>query len=102
MEQTAALADALRPTDQVGLSVKYTAPTDERFALDTLTEDQLDPYGEEFRDWWHRKAKQIQEAIRLHRLHREGEPEDNRAPRTSATTTVTAPTVSPPRSNRSA
>lgn len=64
VEQTAALADALRPYGiKVGLSVKYTAPTDERFAPDTLTEDQLDPYGEEFRDWWHRKAKQIQEAI---------------------------------------
>ncbi|EHR61132.1 alpha-glucuronidase family glycosyl hydrolase [Saccharomonospora cyanea] len=64
VEQTAALADALRPYGiRVALSVKYTAPTDERFAPDTLTEDQLDPYGAEFRDWWHRKAEHIRDAI---------------------------------------
>lgn len=64
LAQEAALADALRPYGvRIALSINYTAPTDTRFAPDTLTEDQLDPYSPEFRDWWHRKATQIREAI---------------------------------------
>lgn len=62
--QEAALADALRPYGvRLALSVQYTAPTDARFAPDTLTNAQLDPYGAEFRGWWNRKATQIKTAI---------------------------------------
>ncbi|MEU7608042.1 alpha-glucuronidase family glycosyl hydrolase [Micromonospora sp. NPDC049204] len=62
--QEAALADALRPYGiKLGLSIRYTAPTDSRFAPDTLTNSQLDPYGADFRGWWHRRAEQIQAAI---------------------------------------
>ncbi|GAA2184660.1 alpha-glucuronidase family glycosyl hydrolase [Micromonospora lupini] len=62
--QEAALADALRPYGiKLGLSIRYTAPTDTRFAPDTLTNSQLDPYGAEFRGWWHRRAQQIQAAV---------------------------------------
>ncbi|MEU4473594.1 alpha-glucuronidase family glycosyl hydrolase [Micromonospora sp. NPDC023888] len=62
--QEAALADALRPYGiKLGLSIRYTAPTDSRFAPDTLTNSQLDPYGADFRGWWHRRAQQIQAAI---------------------------------------
>ncbi|WP_327031580.1 alpha-glucuronidase family glycosyl hydrolase [Micromonospora ureilytica] len=62
--QEAALADALRPYGiRLGLSIRYTAPTDSRFAPDTLTNSQLDPYGADFRGWWHRRAQQIQAAI---------------------------------------
>ncbi|MGI5521411.1 alpha-glucuronidase family glycosyl hydrolase [Micromonospora sp. CA-259024] len=62
--QEAALADALRPYGvKLGLSIRYTAPTDSRFAPDTLTNSQLDPYGADFRGWWNRRARQIQTAI---------------------------------------
>ncbi|RKR91833.1 alpha-glucuronidase [Micromonospora pisi] len=62
--QEAALADALRPYGiKLGLSIRYTAPTDGRFAPDTLTNSQLDPYGADFRGWWNRRAQQIQTAI---------------------------------------
>ncbi|MEU8328770.1 alpha-glucuronidase family glycosyl hydrolase [Micromonospora sp. NPDC048839] len=62
--QEAALADALRPYGiKLGLSIRYTAPTDSRFAPDTLTNSQLDPYGTDFRGWWQRRAQQIQAAI---------------------------------------
>jgi alpha-glucuronidase len=64
IEQEAALADALRPYGiKIALSINYTAPTDQRFAPDTLSNAQLDPYGEAFRGWWNRRARLIQEAI---------------------------------------
>ena len=64
IRQEAALADALRPYGiRIGLSVRYTAPTDTRFAPDTLTNAQLDPYGAPFRGWWNRKASEIQAFI---------------------------------------
>ncbi|GAA2337307.1 hypothetical protein GCM10009854_11770 [Saccharopolyspora halophila] len=64
IEQEAALADALRPYGiELALSIRYDAPTDERFAPDTLTEDQLDPTRQPFRDWWHRHARQVKQAI---------------------------------------
>ena len=60
----AALADALRPYGiKVALSIRYDAPTDHRFAPDTLAADQLDPTGDAFRGWWTRKAKEIKAAI---------------------------------------
>ncbi|MEU7799058.1 alpha-glucuronidase family glycosyl hydrolase [Micromonospora arborensis] len=62
--QEAALADALRPYGiKLGLSIRYTAPTDGRFAPDTLTNSQLDPYGTDFRGWWNRRAQLIKTAI---------------------------------------
>jgi alpha-glucuronidase len=62
--QEAALADALRPYGiRLAVSINYTAPTDSRFAPDTLTNQQLDPEGAAFRGWWNRKAQQIQSAI---------------------------------------
>ena len=62
--QEAALADALRPYGiKIALSINYTAPTDSRFAPDTLTNQQLDPYGDEFRGWWNRRAELIQESV---------------------------------------
>jgi alpha-glucuronidase len=62
--QEAALADALRPYGiRLALSINYTAPTDSRFAPDTLTNQQLDPEGAAFRGWWNRKALQLQSAI---------------------------------------
>ncbi|MBM7494528.1 alpha-glucuronidase [Micromonospora luteifusca] len=62
--QEAALADALRPYGiKLGLSIRYTAPTDSRFAPDTLTNSQLDPYGADFRGWWNRRAQMIKTAI---------------------------------------
>ncbi|MBL1065909.1 alpha-glucuronidase [Streptomyces sp. 7-21] len=62
--QEAALADALRPYGiRLALSINYAAPTDERFAPDTLTDEQMAPSNEEFQAWWRRKAAQIQEAI---------------------------------------
>jgi alpha-glucuronidase len=62
--QEAALADALRPYGiRLAVSINYTAPTDPRFAPDTLTNSQLDPYSAEFQGWWRRKATQIQESI---------------------------------------
>jgi len=64
IEQEAALADALRPYGiKLSLAINYTAPTDQRFAPDTLTNEQLDPYSAEFRGWWNRKARQLQAAI---------------------------------------
>ncbi len=55
--QEAALADALRPYGvKLSLAINYTAPTDARFAPDTLTNQQLDPKGAPFRGWWTRKA----------------------------------------------
>ena len=62
--QEAALADALRPYGiRISLAINYTAPTDPRFAPDTLTNEQLDPYGDAFRGWWSRKARELQTAI---------------------------------------
>ncbi|MFU8853614.1 alpha-glucuronidase family glycosyl hydrolase [Micromonospora sp. SL1-18] len=62
--QEAALADALRPYGiKISLAINYTAPTDNRFAPDTLTNQQLDPYSAEFRGWWNRKATQLQASI---------------------------------------
>src|SRR4051794_19905513 len=62
--QEAALADALRPYGiRLALSIQYTAPTDSRFAPDTLTNAQLDPAGTPFRGWWTRKAQQLQASI---------------------------------------
>ncbi|MFD0782744.1 alpha-glucuronidase family glycosyl hydrolase [Micromonospora azadirachtae] len=62
--QEAALADALRPYGiKLAVSIRYTAPTDSRFAPDTLTNSQLDPYSPAFRGWWTRKAQQIQASI---------------------------------------
>jgi alpha-glucuronidase len=62
--QEAALADALRPYGiKISLAINYTAPTDPRFAPDTLTNQQLDPYGDAFRGWWNRKARQLQASI---------------------------------------
>lgn len=64
IEQEAALADALRPYGiKLALSIRYDAPTDQRFAPDTLTADQLDPTKTPFRAWWHRKAVQLKKAI---------------------------------------
>jgi alpha-glucuronidase len=60
----AALADALRPYGiRIALSINYTAPTDPRFAPDTLTNEQLDPEGAEFRGWWNRRAKLLGDVI---------------------------------------
>jgi alpha-glucuronidase len=62
--QEAALADALRPYGiRISLAINYTAPTDSRFAPDTLTPQQLDPYSAEFRGWWTRKAQQLRASI---------------------------------------
>jgi alpha-glucuronidase len=62
--QEAALADALRPYGiKISLAINYTAPTDPRFAPDTLTNAQLDPYSAEFRGWWRRKAQQLKASI---------------------------------------
>jgi alpha-glucuronidase len=62
--QEAALADALRPYGiRISLAINYTAPTDRRFAPDTLTNAQLDPYSAEFRGWWTRKARELQASI---------------------------------------
>ncbi|QKV80159.1 alpha-glucuronidase family glycosyl hydrolase [Amycolatopsis sp. Hca4] len=64
IEQEAALADALRPYGiKLAVSINYAAPTDARFAPDTLTREQLDPYSAQFRDWWTRRARQLQAAI---------------------------------------
>jgi alpha-glucuronidase len=64
LAQEAALADALRPYGvRLAVSINYTAPTDSRFAPDTLTNQQLDPYSAAFRGWWTRKAQQIKSAI---------------------------------------
>jgi alpha-glucuronidase len=62
--QEAALADALRPYGiKIAVSINYTAPTDPRFAPDTLTNDQLDPKGDAFRGWWNRRAKLLHDSI---------------------------------------
>jgi alpha-glucuronidase len=62
--QEAALADALRPYGiKIAVSINYTAPTDPRFAPDTLTNAQLDPKSEAFRGWWNRRAKLLQASI---------------------------------------
>jgi len=62
--QEAALADALRPYGiRISLAINYTAPTDARFAPDTLTNAQLDPHGDAFRGWWNRKATQLHASI---------------------------------------
>ncbi|OXM63481.1 alpha-glucuronidase family glycosyl hydrolase [Amycolatopsis vastitatis] len=64
IEQEAALADALRPYGiKLAVSINYAAPTDARFAPDTLTREELDPYSAKFRDWWTRRARQLQAAI---------------------------------------
>ncbi|RKN47230.1 alpha-glucuronidase [Streptomyces hoynatensis] len=64
IEQEAALADALRPYGiRLALSIRYAAPTDQRFAPDTLTDEQMAPVDPAFQEWWSRKARQIQEAI---------------------------------------
>lgn len=62
--QEAALADALRPYGiKLALSIRYAAPTDSRFAPDTLTEEQMAPTNADFRAWWTRRARQIQQSI---------------------------------------
>ncbi len=62
--QEAALADALRPYGiRIGLSIKYAAPMDTRFAPDTLTEEQMAPTDADFQAWWNRRARQIQESV---------------------------------------
>jgi alpha-glucuronidase len=62
--QEAALADALRPYGiKLAVSINYTAPTDPVFAPDTLTNEQLDPKGDEFRGWWNRRAKLLKDSI---------------------------------------
>jgi alpha-glucuronidase len=62
--QEAALADALRPYGiRISLAINYTATTDSRFAPDTLTNEQLDPYSDAFRGWWNRKARELQASI---------------------------------------
>ncbi|MFW6693122.1 alpha-glucuronidase family glycosyl hydrolase [Streptomyces sp. MAR4 CNX-425] len=62
--QEAALADALRPYGiRLALSIRYAAPLDGRFAPDTLTEEQMAPTDDDFRDWWTRRARRIQESI---------------------------------------
>jgi alpha-glucuronidase len=62
--QEAALADALRPYGiRISLAINYTAPTDNRFAPDTLTNAQLNPYSAEFRGWWNRRAALLQASI---------------------------------------
>jgi alpha-glucuronidase len=62
--QEAALADALRPYGiKISLAINYTAPTDPRFAPDTLTNEQLDPYSDAFRGWWTRKARELEASI---------------------------------------
>jgi alpha-glucuronidase len=62
--QQAALADALRPYGiRLGVSINYTAPTDPRFAPDTLTNQQLDPYSAAFQGWWRRAATRIQASV---------------------------------------
>lgn len=62
--QEAALADALRPYGiRLALSINYAAPIDPRFAPDTLTAQQLDPYSDAFRGWWNRRASLLHEAI---------------------------------------
>jgi alpha-glucuronidase len=64
IEQEAALADALRPYGiRMAVSINYTAPTDARFAPDTLTNEQLDPKGDAFRGWWNRRAALLKDAI---------------------------------------
>ena len=45
------------------MAINYTAPTDSRFAPDTLTNAQLSPYSSDFRGWWNRKATLIQASI---------------------------------------
>jgi alpha-glucuronidase len=62
--QEAALADVLRPYGiKISLAINYTAPTDSRFAPDTLTNEQLDPYSDSFRGWWTRKAQHMRASI---------------------------------------
>ena len=97
--QEAALADALRPYGiRISLAINYTAPTDPRFAPDTLSERAgLDPYGDAFRGWWNRKARELTGLDPgLHGLHGEGFGQ-LRGPAgpagLSATTTGTAPTA---------
>ncbi len=64
IEQEAALADALRPYGiKIAVSINYAAPTDQRFAPDTLTPQQLNPYSAEFQGWWNRRARALQAAI---------------------------------------
>jgi alpha-glucuronidase len=62
--QEAALADVLRPYGvRIALSINYAAPIDPRFAPDTLTPQQLDPYSDAFRGWWNRRASLLHEAV---------------------------------------
>lgn len=62
--QEAALADALRPYGiRLALSIRYAAPLDGRFAPDTLTEEQMAPTDADFRAWWTRRARLIQESV---------------------------------------
>lgn len=64
IEQEAALADALRPYGiKISLAINYTAPTDPRFAPDTLTNAQLDPTSADFRGWWSRRGQLLHAAI---------------------------------------
>ncbi|WBB59565.1 alpha-glucuronidase family glycosyl hydrolase [Streptomyces sp. WMMC500] len=62
--QEAALADALRPYGiRLALSIRYAAPLDSRFAPDTLTEEQMAPTDPDFRAWWTRRARRIQQSV---------------------------------------
>lgn len=62
--QEAALADALRPYGvRIAVSINYAAPLDPRFAPDTLTKDQLNPYSTDFRGWWNRRARRLKDAV---------------------------------------
>ena len=101
--QEAALADALRPYGvRLALSVRYNAPTDNRFAPDTLTAAQLDPGGAPFRGWWTRKATSRSRPRSPTSSASPSRPTRRASParRTSATITATAPTGSAPPSRR--
>jgi alpha-glucuronidase len=64
IQQEAALADALRPYGiKLAVSINYASPMDARFAPDTLTREQLNPYGAPFQGWWNRRARLMQAAI---------------------------------------
>jgi alpha-glucuronidase len=64
IEQEAALADAFRPYGiKLSLAINYAAPTDQRFAPDVLTHDQMNPYSDAFQGWWNRRARMLQAAM---------------------------------------
>ena len=101
--QEAALADALRPYGvRLALSVRYDAPTDSRFAPDTLTAAQLDPESRalprlvDAQGDARSRPRSPTSSASPSRPTRRASP----ARRTSATTTATAPTASARRSRR--